>query len=241
MSITVKKHPEYKLKFPSFVCDFLLREDVPPPFDRMVQGYRFIAITGNSGSGKTSLLLSLLTDRRCLKKLFNNVVVVCPLTSRKSLKKDVFEDLSEEKKYESLQDIDTIYEQLRSYSGEKESSLLIIDDCQADLRDGHVANTLNKIVANRRHLKTTCVVLLQTFNRLPLSSRKLLNLLIAFRPPKREWESVGELLEFDQETTERIFKLCFPKEDTNPHRWIMVDVQHQKIFRQFDELLVSED
>ena len=78
MSVTIKKGTEYKLKLPTFLCDYLLKENVPKPFDRLVQGFRFTAISGNSGSGKTSLLVSLLLDKHILKKTYNNVMVVCP-------------------------------------------------------------------------------------------------------------------------------------------------------------------
>ena len=241
MSIVVKEHPKHKLRFPSFVCDYLLREDVPKPFDRLVKGFRCIAVVGGSGSGKTSLVLSLIQDRKVLKKLFNNVIAVIPETSRRSLKKDPFEDLHESKKYENLRDIDTIYEQLKYYSSENETSLLLIDDCQADLKDTSIANTLNKIISNRRHLKVSVIILLQVFNRLPLTSRKLINVLITFRPSRREWESISELLEYDDNTKSKIFRLCFPKEDTDAHRWVLIDVQHQKLWCGFSELLISEE
>lgn len=193
-----------------------------------MQGFRFICVVGNSGSGKTSLLVSLLTDRNILKKCFNNVVVAIPETSRRSMKKDPFEDLDPAKQFENLQEIERIYDMLNFYSSENETTLLLIDDCQADLKDTYIANVLNKIKANRRHLKTTIIILLQTFNKLPLSSRKLLNLLITFRPSKKEWNSISELIEYDQDITNNIFKLCFPMEDTDKHHWVLLDIQHQK-------------
>ena len=80
MSIVVKKHPEYKLKRPELLVDFVLKENVPKPFDFLVDGFKLVLITGNSGSGKTSMLVSLLTDRHLLRKVWNNVVVVIPET-----------------------------------------------------------------------------------------------------------------------------------------------------------------
>lgn len=174
MSIQVKKGKEYKLKLPQFLCDYEIKYNVPPPFNRLVRGFRFCAITGNSGSGKISLLVSLLTDKKILKKCYNNVIVVCPPSSRKSMNKDPFEDLDPDKQFDTLEDTDKIYEMLSFYSSEDETSLLIIDDNQSYLGDTHIANTLNHICANRRHLKTTIIILLQTYNKLPLSSRKLL-------------------------------------------------------------------
>lgn len=131
---------------------------------------------------------------------------------------------------------------LSFYSSEGETSLLVIDDNQSYLKDAHIANTLNHICANRRHLKTTIIVLLQTYNKLPLSSRKLLNVLIAFRPSKKEWVNIAEeALECTPDQVDQVFKTCFPHEDKDRHVWLMVDIQHQKVWRQFDEILLKDD
>ena len=242
MTISIKKGKEYKLKLPTFLCDYTLKDNVPAPFDRLVCGHRFVAITGNSGSGKTSLLVSMLLDKKILKKCFNHVVIVCPPSSRKSMKKDPFEDLDPAKQFDTLEDIDKIYEMVSFYSSEGETSLLVIDDNQSYLKDAHIANVLNHICANRRHLKTTIIILLQTYNKLPLSSRKLLNVLVSFRPSKKEWVSIAEeALEYTPDQINQIFSLCFPHEEKDRHTWLLVDISHQKLYRQFDEILISDD
>jgi AAA15 family ATPase/GTPase len=244
MSIVVKKGKEYRLKLPKFLCDYSLKDNVPPPFDRLVNGFRFVAITGNAGSGKTSLLVSLLLDRKILKKCYNNVVVVCPTSSRKSMRSDPFKDLDPSKTFESLEDIDKILEMLSFYSSEDETSLLVIDDNQSYLKDAHIANTLNHICANRRHLKTTIIILLQTYNKLPLSSRKLLNVLISFRPSKKEWVNIAEeALEFTPDQINKVFNLCFPHndDDIHKHTWLMIDLQHQRLFKKFDEIIIADE
>lgn len=243
MSIVVKKGKEYRLKLPKFLCDYSLKDDVPAPFDRLVSGFRFCAICGNSGSGKTSLLVSMLTDKKILKKCYNHVIVVCPPSSRKSMKKDPLEDLDPAKQFDSLEGIDKILEMLTFYSSEGETSLLVIDDNQSYLKDAHIANVLNHICANRRHLKTTIIILLQTYNKLPLSTRKLLNVLISFRPSKKEWVSIAEeALEYTPDQIDKVFKICFPHEQTSDkHVWLMVDVQFQRLWKQFDEIIIKDE
>jgi thymidine kinase len=241
MSIVVKHNPKYDLKRPKFLCDYILKEGLPVPFDLLVNGFKLILITGNSGSGKTSLLLSMLCDKSLLKKTWNNVIVVMPETSRKSLKKDPFKDLSEEKQYEDLSEVDKIYEMIKANASEDESTLLILDDQQSFLKDHHTAQVINHIAANRRHLRCTIIILLQTYNQLALKTRKLVNLLITFRPSRKEWINISdELMEYDDDVKQHLFKMLFPREDDR-HRWMLLDVGSQRLFKEYDELVVKED
>ena len=75
--ITIKKGVDPGLEPPGFVCDKVLKQDVPPPFDLLVDGYKFCVFIGRPGSGKTSFLYSLFKDRRCLKKTWSNVTICC--------------------------------------------------------------------------------------------------------------------------------------------------------------------
>lgn len=239
MTITIKKHPEYDLRRPKFLCDHILKDDAPTPFDMLVNGYKFICIVGGSGMGKTSLLVSCLLDKRILKKTYENVIAVIPETSRKSMKKDPFVDLHPEKLFDSLDDIENIFQLVSSYSSQGESSLIVIDDQQSYLKQYDISNILNHIIANRRHLKTTIIVLLQTYNLLSLKTRKLINTLITFRPTKKEWKSISEeCLEYDDDTNNQIFKLAFPHDQN--YKWLLIDLQTQRVFANFNELIVDD-
>ena len=95
-----------------------------------------------------------------------------PQTSRNSLKKNIFDKHPEDKLYEELNytTINDIYNKLNTYSQEKETTMLILDDVGAVLKDTSIQTIFRKIIYNRRHLN---VVFLSYYNHLCLYQKKL--------------------------------------------------------------------
>lgn len=241
MSISVKKHPEYKLKLPQFLCDTILKEN-PPPFNPFTNDYKCILFVGRPQSGKTSMLVSCLLDKQFFKKTFHSVTCVTPETSRNSMKGKPLKDVGPSKLFDNIEEIYKIYNMLEYYSSNDESSLLLIDDQQSYLKRSDISTTLNHIIANRRHLKTTICILVQTYNTVPLKTRKLVNTTLTWRPSKKEWENlVEETLELNDELADKVFKISFPKESEDKHRWLLVDVPTQRLFAGFDELVIHDN
>ena len=57
-----------------------------------LNGFKFTAIIGKPGSGKTSLITAFLTgkkDKKVFRKVFNNIFLVMPRSSRESMKKNI--------------------------------------------------------------------------------------------------------------------------------------------------------
>lgn len=241
VTIEIKKGTDPGLKRPVFLCDNRLKDDVPSPYNLLVDSYKFILWVGRPGSGKTSHLFSLFKDKRCLKKTWNNIILVMPIQSLNSMKRssNIFKDISEEKLFDDLADIDIIREQVKEYADEGENSVIIIDDQMTKLKDPSVEKILADIVANRRHYRTSLILLTQIYERVPLKLRKLVNTVIMmFRPSKRELEMMfDELLEQDRETALEVNKIAF----TSPYSWLMVDVPSQKLFAKYDEIIISDD
>lgn len=241
MSIEIKKNKEYPLKIPRFLCDVVLKDGVPPPYHLLVNGYRFITILGRPGGGKTSLLFSLFRDKKLLKRTFNNIILVMPLESMKSMhqKDNIFKDLSEDKFFNSLEDIDAIRELVKFYASEDENSVIIIDDMTSYLKDGYVQKTLSDICMNRRHYRTSIILLSQIYNKIPLPIRKLINVcVVLYKPSRKETETIfEELLEQKEEISNKIFKLAFQKQ----YDKLIIDVPTQTIFINSDEVIIHDE
>lgn len=241
MSIEIKKNKEYPLKIPRFLCDALLKDDVPPPYHLLVNGYKFITIIGRPQSGKTSLLFSLFRDRKLLKRCFNNIILVMPLESMKSMnqKDNIFKDLSEEKFFTSLDDVDSIRELVKFYASEDENSVIIIDDMTSYLKDGYVQKVLSDICFNRRHYRTSIILLSQIYNKIPLSIRKLINVcVLMYKPSRKETETIfDELLEQNEDISNQIFKLAFKKQFDK----LIIDVPTQRLYINSDEVIIHDE
>ena len=63
-----------KLKAPHFIIDHEVK-DVEKPFPSVAS---YVVYLGKSRSGKSSLITSLLTNRRVYRNAFHNVIVVIP-------------------------------------------------------------------------------------------------------------------------------------------------------------------
>jgi hypothetical protein len=237
MHITIKKHQKHNLKLPQFLCDYPLKKDVPPPFDLMLTGFKFIVFCAKPGMGKTSLLVSCLLDSKIMRKTFNHVFVCMPRSSRASLKKNPFDKHDESKLFDDLDSLSEIYQMLEHNSGEGETSLLVIDDLQSSLKRPDINLMINRIASNRRHLKTSIIICLQNYNLLPLSSRKLINILVTWKPSVKEWESISdEMIDHSDKVKEEIYEYAFKRNNDDGHNWLLIDTISGRMFAMFDEI-----
>ena len=179
---------------PEFNCDGNLAPHLKV-YDMLqhLNNFGFTGVIGKPGSGKTSLVISMLTSKkenRVFRKVFDNVILVMPTCSRESMKKNVFKNHHPDKMFDELTygSIMSIYNQLLTNSGNKETSLLIMDDVGASLKDPAIATILRKIIFNRRHLKVSIVVMLQSYMSFAKEIRKLFSNIIIFKPSKTEFE-----------------------------------------------------
>ena len=125
----------------------------------------FSVIVGELGQGKTSLLTNLVEN--VFNKCFENVYLIMPKNSRTSIENDIFtKHLPADQLYDTLTEegLTEIYERLQESSKEKENSLLIIDDFQAQLKEKDIIKVLQKIITKMRHLRVTVFFITAEFS-----------------------------------------------------------------------------
>ena len=245
MSIIIKKNKSLNLAIPEFTCDNSPLGDHLNKYEMLKQlnGYFFTGIIGKPGSGKTSLLISFLNGRgkeKVFKKAFENILLVMPRSSRESMKINIFKDHHQDKMYEELtnETINDIYNKLLSSTELKEKTLLILDDVGASLKDSEIQKKLRQIIYNRRHLKVHIVVLLQSYVSIPKELRKMFNNIFMYKPSKVEFENLfEELFETKKHMAQQIMKQAYDK----PHQYLMLSVESQRLFKGFDEMIITEN
>lgn len=246
MSIKTIHHDRMDLKIPEFTCDHGYNPSLNDiPMLSHLNGYTFNVICGKPGSGKTSLLVSMLTGKgrnKVYRKCFDNVIVVMPTNSRESLKKNIFENHPENKLFDELnfESINRIYDMLEESVSEKEkkNTLLILDDVGASLKKKEILYKLKQILFNRRHLRCHVVCLIQSYISLPLEIRKLSSNVIMFKPSKVEAENFfRELFETKHDMMDQIIKYVYKKKGD----YIFLNVDTQKMYSDFDEIVCDYD
>jgi predicted PilT family ATPase len=240
VSITIKPGTDPQLKRPKFICDAVLKKDVPDPISYLVNGFKVILVAGRPGAGKTSFTFSLFKDKRCLRKVWNHVLLVMPTESLNSMtpETNVFKNLSPDKQYPNLSKLVEIEERIRGFASDNETTVLIIDDQMAYLKDKGVERLLCSMMSNRRHMKLTIILLTQIVERVPLKCRKLVNdVILMYKPSKKEMVLVmDEFLEHKEDTALEIQKIAFQQ----PYDFLFIDVPLQKVFRNYDEIFIQE-
>ncbi len=244
MSIKVIHNKKLDLKIPEFSCDGSLNENLEKyPMLQNLNGFKFTIIIGKPGMGKTSMLTSWLTgksENKIFRKVFDNVVAVMPTTSRASMKKNIFKNHPDEKLFDELNNssISAITFMLEDASKDKKTTLLILDDVGASLKQNSIQTQLKKIIYNRRHLKVHIILLLQSFISCPREVRKLVNNVVMFKPSKTEAIALfDELFETNKDDTMKLMRFAYK----DPHDYLFLNVSNQRIFQNYDEIILKNN
>lgn len=200
----------------------------------------FTVIVGKMGQGKTSLLTNLV--KNVFNKCFENIYLIMPENSRSSIENDIFsKHLPAEQLHDTLSEegLTEIYERLQESSKEKENSMLIIDDFQAQLKEPAIVKTLQKIITKMRHLRCSIFLLQQNFQALQKPLRELVSNLIIFNLGKSQLSKIfEEIVQMDKDKYDKLIQMSF----VEPHDWILINFHRsKKIYRMFDEIVFDEE
>ena len=179
MTIQVVKNPHAVPVMPmAMLCDTSLG-DVAPPFPN---GAFSMLICARPGSGKTTMLCTLLENKAYYKRRYENLFAFIPPNSLASLpKKSLLK--RHDKVYESLtiEHLEKVMQRCRESSEEDENSLIVCDDQMQAYKDHEILRTLEGVFANRRHIRTSTIITTQVYNALPLILRKCLSHVVLFK------------------------------------------------------------
>ena len=197
-----------------------------------------MAIIGSAGSGKTSMMVNLLTSPQAYKKAFHAVHVVMPSHSVASLKNNVFK--RHNKMYDELtfETLDHILETVKEDAEEKYNSLLVLDDVTASLKNNELQKMLKQTIYNRRHYRLSIMVLIQSYNAMPLDIRKTISHFVAYKPRnKKEFTAIFEELIFlDKDTADKLQRYVFDA----PYSFMFCDVNTNSIYKKFDLIQIKD-
>ena len=215
MPYTVEK-PEHdiSIKHVEMNCDGDLTTDLNPV---LVNKNHIALFCGKSKSGKTNLAINLLTRnktkgiRNSYKKVFDDILVVSP--SMASAKDNVFADLAEEKKMDTLDNdsMDFIEAFTQANAEEGRNTLVFLDDVGSALKTHN--QHLSLLTQKHRHLRTTWWVVAQKFNNIPTSLRANASVMYLFRPISlKELDTIQEeLLPMKKKDTQEFIDYVFDK------------------------------
>jgi hypothetical protein len=240
MSITKKRNEAPPLSKCEMVCDGGLHEKLNNfELTKFLNSHETNLMIGRPASGKTSLLYSFFKSPKIFRKVFHNIYLFQPSHSRASMKDNIFSKIPQEQCYEELNydNLSSVMETIKD-EDKKYNNCIIFDDMTAYLKNADVKQLLKELIFNRRHLRTTVIFLVQTWYSIEKDIRKLFSNIFCFRVSKQELSTImDEVVESKAKYMNDIAKIVFDE----PYKYLFINVNTQRLFDGFDELIFDEE
>lgn len=204
-------------------------------------------ISGKRGSGKTSLIFSLLDNK--WRNRYDSIYLVSQTARNDSHSKKVLKDLIEElepegKFYEDINEevASEILEKIQLSNDNSEKPLkhlLILDDCISSIPKNKLNSKINRFFINNRHYKLDTIVVTQKLNSLSTLLRTNTTLISMFS--NRNRKDINTMVE-DLDIPENLFRelYAFATEDSPNHFLHINLIGKEPIFyKRFDKILLS--
>ena len=239
----LKKNQDILLKLPEFEVDNPLSPhlDEIPLLAHLNKSFA-CSFIGRAGSGKTSLMTGLLQTKKKFKKVFHKIYLFMPDYSRGSMKKCIFDCLPEDQIYSelNLETLTDVYNKISENTKEGQLSLIIFDDVQDNFK-GECEKLLLKIINNRRHLRTSIMIIAQSYIKMSRDVRKALTNHFLFNLSKEEYDDIhSERIYMDKKKWDAILKQ-YRKSNNNKGNFLFLDPEKVKIFINWDEVLDEDE
>ena len=232
---SIEATSELRLRPPKMNCDRPIAPGIKPP---LPNHSFFMCILGSPGSGKTSFAVSLLTDDDAYRAKFHHVELVIPESSLASIDHRAVRE--HDKVHHDL-DVDTlgaIHRRAEEATKKKETTLVLLDDFSATLKQADLQKLFKHVVLARRHLRMSIMIISQTYNSIPLNLRKNLSWIAMFRPAnKLEYRNIfTELIWMDPERADALMAWIF----RDKFDFMLLDVEHSVFHRRFDRIAIRD-
>jgi GTPase SAR1 family protein len=207
-------------------------------------------LVGRSGSGKSSLLYSLLGKG---KKngihigyfgVFENIIICSP--SMESFKNDIFKDIADNKKHKIFDEdfVDFVDEFTETNAELGNNTLLVLDDVGSSLRSSaYVEKRFSSILQKRRQKRLSTILLVQKYKDVQPAVRSNITHSALFRSVNNmEEESIiNELLHIPKELIKKFLNFVYDKK----FNFLFIDLSLEKsalfrYFKNFDLISLNE-
>jgi hypothetical protein len=195
----------------------------------------FAYIVGGVGSGKSTLMLSLLNNE--YKQKFNNVYWFSPSShTMTSLK------IKEDHLKTSLSDLPKVVETVENQyknglkDGKVFSTLIVLDDMIADIKKKDTF--MKKLVLNRAHSNISLCILSQKYKELPLIYRVNASHIVLFRTYNQK-EIQAFIEETDLMKSRKIFNEAIDYAFGQDRGFLYADLQKRKMYSKFEEQIIE--
>lgn len=248
MDIDEKYNEDYQVGAVRMSCD-----EVPTEIDDIfIKRNAFCLIVGSANSGKTNLLVWLLTHKsnKGFNKKFDRIYFISP--SMDTIDQEL--GINPERVYtefnqEVMNEILAIESEHSAEAAEDDEplpqKLIILDDMIVELAKPKYLNILMKLIYNRRHLGFYIIITAQKYNMCPRKLRVSLankGCLFMFRTQnKKEIEDIhSEIIDLNKNEWEHVLEYVFPEEEKYNFLYVRFDKPlSQQFHKNFNQLKLN--
>lgn len=239
--------PNYDIQQIGFNVDDKFNEIIKEPFPNHSF---FMTVLGPPKSGKTNLLINMITNKKIYKKVFDKIILVMPTTSMKSIKNNIFSDLPADQhfnelspdvfiKIKSLRDEFDKIEELEKEKKKKPKTrrmLVIFDDVLSQLKNPENYNLLVSLATRYRHLRVSVILLAQYLRNIPKPVRSQISHLVAFKMPNELDKKILREEYIGLKLNEFIELVNFVYQ--NPHDFLFIDLYNNGFYKNLSKIIM---
>jgi GTPase SAR1 family protein len=196
-------------------------------------------LVGGPGSGKTSLILNLLKNKKCYKHKFDRIYLISG--SKATLPEDFISRLDQSRVFDDLTELQSIIDDVKEANSEGEKSLLIFDDVVKELNAAENKPALTQLAFNRRHIGASLMFVSQKLSMLPTFIRTSSDSIYYYNlSNKKENESLYEnfISDLDKDEFKEIIKHI--QSYKNRHDFLYLNKVRGEYYRNLNKLILKD-